>query len=372
VRVVLFSYHALLSPRQAGFHRLAVAYRRRGWDVDFVTAPLSLVHRLRCDKRFGSIPRRAFRDFAVVAPGVRTLALLTGLHPLSARDRTRQLAGWASADLYAKQRLGLLADALSDADLVVMESTPAIVLAPRVRSLAPRARFVYRVSDELAVLGASRRVLQREIAAAALFDLISVPHPSMAARYRSYNTVRVQPHGIDAASFDRAGGSPYGSSAARYHACYVGASHFDRAALAIAASARPDIHFHIIGPVARSGEAHNVTFYGELPWSATVPFIRFADLGLFFIPPSTPSIESFGFSLKLTQYAYCGIPILGPSAVATTLPRYVGYERADRRSIDSALTCALATERGAVGALAWPTWDQVAEELVSQRAATDA
>src|SRR2546430_1855357 len=51
-RVMLITSHYLESQRKAGFHFLADAFWRAGWDVTFTTVSLSWLSWLRKDQRF--------------------------------------------------------------------------------------------------------------------------------------------------------------------------------------------------------------------------------------------------------------------------------------------------------------------------------
>ena len=363
MKVVLISYHAAQSQQQAGFHRLSAAYRRLGWEVDFVTAPLSWIHKLRGDRRFSALPSGSLSGLVSVAPHLRTYALFTLVHPLSDRARLGRgcdalLLGW-----YARRPLHALGESLGCADLIIFESSPAIVLAERVRELAPNARLIYRVSDDLSTLGATKVLLRRELEIATVFDLVSVPHPAIAERYVRFASVSFHPHGVERELFSSPSSDPYVASGDRLHACYVGASHFDSEALWAAARSMPQVMFHIIGPPKPAQIPVNAIYYGTMPFKETIPYITHADVGLFFIRPSLPQIHTYGLSLKLIQYSYSGLPTIGPASVRTELPGYVGYAATDEQSMRFALTSAIESGRRPLGQLEWPSWEDLARRL---------
>jgi 2-beta-glucuronyltransferase len=220
---------------------------------------------------------------------------------------------------------------LRGADLVVFEGTAALLLVERIRGLAPRARLVYRASDDLRALGVHPLILEAESNAVPLFDLVSAPTQEIADGLAAYGPVEVHPPAIDKAALDRPTESPYDAGPA---AVFGGvAPLFDYESLAAAAELAPHVAFHVIGPQPRPQPA-NVVFRRELPFDELVPYLRHATFGLLFFPAGYASL---GQGNKVTQYSYCRLPVVAPADLRTDRPNVVVFERRDAESLRRAL-----------------------------------
>ena len=330
-RVLLVSPAYLGSRRRIGFHHLASAYRHQGWDVVFVTAPISFLSRLRGDYRFGYPVREEANRLVPVDERLTSFVLMTRWQPGNLR---LPLANRLSTELfrrYARVPLGPLSALLPDTDLLVFEGTAALLLLPRFRELAPRARIVYRASDDLRRLKVHPLLLQAEAEAVAAADLASVPTQEMAAALEPYGPVQVHPPGVDKEAFDRPSASPF---AAGVNAVFAGVTRlFDYPTLASAAHLARHVSFHVIGLPVESMPP-NVTFYSELPFDDVVPYLRHATYGLLFFPPGYPSL---GQGNKVAQYSYCRLPIVAPSFFETARSNMCRYEPGDEESLRRAL-----------------------------------
>ena len=70
----------------------------------------------------------------------------------------------------------------------------------------------------------------------------------------------------------------------------------------------------IIGPFRNLPTAHNIVAHGEMRMEDTVGYIKFADIGLDTIV-WRPHSGVLSDSLKLRQYTYCRLPIVGPNSL---------------------------------------------------------
>jgi 2-beta-glucuronyltransferase len=355
--VVLFSNHYLHSSRRAGFHALAHAFWQLGWNVVFVTAPISWISWVQHDFRF-RYPVRAERNRLVEAKErLASFVLFTPYHPCNVRNR---IGNWLTSPLavgYAHTKLDALASAVKP-DLVIMESTAALVLSGQIRSTWPRAKLVYRVSDNLATVGAHPFVVRRERDLARSFDLVSVPSEPLLARFEPSQRVKLQHHGIDTDLFDRPWQSPYRDG---MNLCFVGNSRLDTRFLEVAAAARPEWHFHVVGPVTGpSGD--NLHYHGELPFAATVPYVVHADAGLATLSWAEGA-ESFSESLKIQQFTYCGLPIIAPRFLQNGRSNMVYYEPGDAASIVASLETAAGRGKDASLRETVRPWRAVAADL---------
>lgn len=333
-RVILVSPAYLGSKRRIGFHHLARAYRSLGWDVVFVTAPISFLSRVRGDYRFEYPVREEANRLVRVDEHLASYVLMTRWQPGNLRT---PLANRLSSQLfrrYARLPLGALAELLPETDLVVFEGTAALLLVPRFRELAPSARIVYRASDDLRRLRVHPLLLQAEAETVAQVDLTSVPTPEMAAAIGAYGPVHVHPPAIDKEALDRSTASPYGVGPA---AVFAGVTPlFDYETLAAAARLAPHVAFHVVGLRPRAMPA-NVTFRAEMPYDDVVPYLQHATYALLFFPPGYPSL---GQGNKVAQYSYCRLPIVAPSFFQAHRSNMCVYDVGDDVTLGRALAAA--------------------------------
>jgi 2-beta-glucuronyltransferase len=329
--VILISGHYLGSKRRAGFHHLANAYWNLGWDVTFVTAAISALSRLRGDYRFEYPVRAEANRLVPVRERLTSYVLMTRTHPGNLRFglANRLSTPWFAR--YARAPLGELEERLPTADLVVFEGTAALLLVERIRSLAPRARLVYRASDDLRALGVHPVILEAEARAIPLFDLVSATTPRIAEVLAPYGVVEVSPPAVDKDAFDRTTESPYGSRPA---AVFAGVSPlFDYESLAAAAELAPHVAFHVIGPPPRPAPG-NVVFHPELPFEEVVPYLQHATFGLLLFPPGYTGL---GQGSKIAQYSYCRLPIVAPAHLEVDRANVCVFEPGDGESLRRAL-----------------------------------
>lgn len=330
-RVVLISQHYLGSKRRAGFHHLAEAYWRLGWDVTFVTAAISALSRLRGDYRFAYPVREEANRLVAVRERLTGYVLMTRTHPGNLRFRLANRLSRPWFARYARVRLGPLEQRLREADLIVFEGTAALLLVERIGALAPMARLVYRASDDLRALDVHPLILEAEARAIPRFELVSAPTPQIAELLARYGPVEVHPPGIDKAALDRPTESPYDDAPA---AVFAGVSPlFDYASLAAAAELAPHVAFHVIGPPPRTVPP-NVVFHPELPFEELVPYLRHATFGLLLFPPGYASL---GQGNKVAQYSYCRLPIVAPARLEGDRPNLCFFEPGDTESLRRAL-----------------------------------
>lgn len=332
-RVVLFAHSYLGSKRRAGFQHLSTAFWNLGWDVTFVTAPVSLFSRLRRDYRLKYPVLAEANRMVDVRERLTSFVLVTKLHPQNLRSPLANRLATPLYRRYARVPLGSLAELLPEADLVVFESGLVLLLVEQVRRLARRARLVYRPSDDLRWSGLHPLVLEAEADAMRLFDFVCVPTRQIAEALASQGTVHVCPPAVDKAAFDRQTQSPYGGR--RPAAVFPGVwRHFDYDTLALAAELAPQVDFHVIGIKPRE-LASNVRFHLEMPFDHLVPYLQHATFGLLFFPPGYTSL---GQGNKVAQYSYCRLPIVAPAHLEPDRPNICVFEAGDPESLERALS----------------------------------
>ena len=362
-KVVLVTGHYWRSKRKAGFHWLADAYHRMGWDVLFFTTSISWVSWLRRDhrSRYKEVLRQR-RRIVEVGSNFRSYVWFTPFHPADLRLNWLNRLTSGMFQLYGNLPLGEAEGFIKTADLFVFESTPGLLLVERFRKLNPAARFVYRVSDDLRLLRTHPVVLEAERNLLSRFDLVSVPSPYLFRLFAGKTrNLRLHYHAIRKDLFDREWRNPYERDGLP-NLVFVGVSHFDHDFLERASRLFPRWRFHIIGPIDPTPHRANVIFYGEVPFEETVPYIKFADIGLANWA-YRPGAESFSDSLKIIQYTYVRLPVVAPDFIRSNRLNVVTYRPGDDQSIANALMAARSMDRSNISVEGIYSWEELAATL---------
>lgn len=366
-RVVLVTGHYLESKRQAGFHWLADAYWRAGWEVIFWTTAISWLSWLQRNYRMAYPVLREANRLRWVQPGLGSYVWFTSWHPvnLGLSPLNRLLSPVFAR--YGALPLGEAEAYVRDSDMMIFESKPGLLLYAQCKRLNFQARYVYRVSDDLRWLRSGHPVVvQAEERYAPQFDLISVPSAALLQRFRHLPQAVLHTHGIRKDLFARQYPNPY-QSGWESHVVFVGTAYFDYNFLHIASTSFPHWAFHIIGPIARLPQRANVFAYGELPFVDTIPYLQHADIGLSTLQASPQASASFTDSLKIIQYTYCGLPIVVPEPLRSPRPNVFCYVPDDPASIQEALRAARHFDRSKVVTDDIRSWDEIAQELAGTR-----
>jgi 2-beta-glucuronyltransferase len=347
----------------AGFHWLARALHRAGWDVLFFTGAISWLSWLRRDYRFAYPVRAEANRLKIVEPRLSSFVWFTPWHPANLRSTLLNRLSYSKFATYGDFPLGEAEPRVRDCQLVIFESTPSLLLFDRFKRLAPHARFVYRISDDLHVLKNHPVVLDTEARVAPKFDLLSAPSEYIFQRFKHLPNARLHRHGIAKELFDdplRA--SPYNGRWER-NVVFVGTARFDHEAVATAARQFPNWGFHLIGPLDDVPARENVIAYGEIPFAQTVAYLKHADVG-FYPMPQLNGAEVFRDSLKMIQYTYCRLPIVAPNFLSSPRPHVIAYDRRNESSIRAALASAVQFDRASIDANDIRSWDELADVLV--------
>ena len=332
-RIVFFSSHTYPTKRKAGFNFLAESFHQRGWEVVFVTSHFSYLSYINKDRRLKNIRKPGIRE---VIPHFYHSTHFTLFHPVKTPSLIKRLVH-PLFKLYAYLPFKNLEEIVSPASFIVFESCSCILLFDRVKRFAPKAKTIYRVSDDLAFLKAPYVTLRKEKELVNKFDLISTPTQSMFETFKEGRT-RLELHGINKKIFDECKHTPYTKPGP--HAIFVGNSFLDTSFFSIATRLFPSWTFHLIGPFQNVPTAPNLIQYGELPFSETIPYVKFADVGLQ-TRSYSPGVESLSNSLKVIQYSYCNLPIVCPHYISLKREHAYYYDNSDEASIKKALEQAL-------------------------------
>lgn len=366
-RVIFISEHYIKSKRKAGFHFLAREFWKRGWEVFFVTSYVSVVSLLRPTQRF---PKSLWRDILKEARRIikvekdfYSYVWLTPWHPFNLEVFGLGKMDWFFRRIFAnygRLSLGNLSSCLRDCSLFIFESTPGIMLFDQIREQNQRARYVYRVSDDLKLLRRHPLILETEQRIAPHFDLISTPSIYLYQKFSSLPNAALHYHGLDKEVFDREIASPY--EANTINCIFVGNSFLDVDFLQRASVQFPHYRFHVIGPFQGLPAAPNITVYGEMEFSKTIPYVKHASIGLHSLFYSKGA-ESFTDTLKVIQYTYCRLPIVAPEFLRTDRPHFFYYTPGDDDSIRSALQNALEFDRKNIDTTMIKSWSELAAVL---------
>jgi len=363
-RAVLVTQHYWNSKRKAGFHQIADSLSRSGWDVLFFTAPISWLSVVRNDKRLKYPLREEACKIRVFENNVKSFVWFTPWHPANLRTELMNRISRILFGRYGNLPLGESEEYLRKADLVIFESGPGLLLWERIKKLNPTARMVYRVSDDLRLLKNHPLVLETEGKTAPEFDLISVPSKYIYDIFKGLPNLRHHPHGIKRNLFDKYYDSPY-PLAKGPNVVFIGDSFFDRDFLERASHLLPDYYFHIIGPIKNLPGRKNILAYGELPFIDTIPYLKYADIGLQ-IRSYFKGAESLTDSLKMIQYSYCQLPIVAPDFLKGARKHAFYYIPGDNGSIKNALETALLYDRPKISTGDIISWDDLTIELTGK------
>ncbi len=363
-KVVFITGHYFESRRKAGFHWLADAYWRAGWEVMFFTAWISLISRLRRDHRFNYPVIREAKKIKWIRDRLASYVWYTPWHPAGFPFR---FLNWITTPWfrrYGHLDLGEAETYIKSADLFIFESTPGLLLFDRFRQLNPAAGTVYRVSDPLSISNLHPVVFDAENRFAPEFDLISTTSEYSLRQFSGLSNTALHYHGIRKEIFDKKMSSPYPNGS--YNVIFVGNSHLDTDFLTKAADLFPQWTFHIIGPFSELPSAPNLIAYGEMPFGDTVPYVKHADIGL-----QTRSYcrgaEHLTDTLKVQQYTYCHLPIIVPDFLRSNRTNIFCYHPGDRESIRRALQDASACARDQIDPSIVPSWDDVYKNIEQAR-----
>ncbi len=361
-RAVFVTSHYLDSRRKAGFHWLADALWRSGWDVLFFTESISWLSWLKGDIRFDYPLWSEANRLKSVRDRLTSYVWLTPFHPINLRrDFLNRRTGRIMAQ-YGRLpiRSGVL-ERITAADLIVFDSDHGLFLTERFRKRNRRARFVYRVSDDLPMMGHHPEVLRTEQRVAPIFDLISTPTEYIFRKFAARSTAKLHPHGLNKAVFDAEYPSPFRGPGP--HAVFVGRRYLDADTLARSARLFPDWTFHIFGGADIGPAPSNVVAYGERPFAETVPYLKHADVGLQMLS-YTPGAECLTDSLKMQQYTYCRLPIVASEFLKHSRSHVCYYRPGDDVSIREAFLQARAFDRAQVSRGDVRSWDEVSELIL--------
>ena len=336
-KITFFTGHYWETKRKAGFHWLADAFLQLGFDVLFFTAPISYLLKLKGDYRFQFPLQKEKGRLIEKKQGLYSYVHFTPWHVANLRSTVLNRLSKPLFKNYDAFPISKEAEAfIAQSQMITFESTPGLFLFDRVNGINHTAKYIYRVSDDLRLLNVHPLLLEMEKQVYNKFDLVSVPSSYIYDVLKAYGKekLKLQFHGLNKNIFDSSTSNPYLPNS--FNLVFVGNSHFDHNFLQIASDLRPNWQFHIIGPLKELPGNKNIIAYGEMPFEQTVPYIKFANVGLQ-ARSYSPGAESLSDSLKMQQYTFCGLPIIAPAFLESNKRNVFYYEIGNRSSIEKAL-----------------------------------
>lgn len=146
----------------------------------------------------------------------------------------------------------------------------------------------------------------------------------------------------------------------------AGVSFIDAEVLEHLVKSFQNIQFHFIGAKNNRFSGPNSIQYGEMDFKDTLPYIKFADFGLFAPEPSQKHKNSLTGCLKELQYRYCGLPMISSIYQEILGGKVFYYTSGDRQSYVDALRNALNSERDTDSKLKTQDWTQVAYSILKE------
>ena len=366
-RAVIFSYHTMgFGGRKNSVVFLAESLAEFGWQVDLVTAQLSLLSRLAGVPRLRAVPHRQRNMWVKQSELISSFVWVPAFHPATTRYPLVDRLATPLFHFYPYLLPGTIRERVRRARLVIIESCSAVSLFPLLKKLAPAAKFVYRACDSLDAIGMHPMLSKIERRTARDYDLFTSPAKSILASYPpDVNTCHV-PQGLQKSLFDVPVPSPFETPGP--HVIVAGDMMFDRRSFEIMVRNFPHVTFHAFGrmDVGDLTSCDNLIYHGEVPFETLRGYIVHADCGLApyaDLPEAHYVAES---SLKLVQYTYARLPILAPYFCKGDLAHLKAYQPGDKDSIVRAMELALTADRRAIDRSGVYDWKEVVTGMLSE------
>jgi 2-beta-glucuronyltransferase len=359
---VVFTQQSIgLGARKTSMVFIAEGLAAQGYDVHVVTTQLSWLSRLRPGSKLKQLGgQRANRWYD--HERLRAMVWVPPLHPVSVRSRLGAALTAPLIDIYGSLLPDVIRTKLRMATLVLVESCAAVALFRDIKRIASRAAVVYSMSDRLDAVGMHPGLHRRLLQDAADYDLVRVPASSLMTDLPGARCALIR-HGLMKEPFDKANRNPYARAG---NAVLIGDMRLDSATLGTLVESFPTTQFHYFGRKSLGLTPRpNLTVHGEVPFEVLVPFVKYADVGLALYLPA-PGLEYLAeSSLKLIQYDYCQLPIVGPAFLATQRDDFHAYEELNPTSACDAMRLALSSRRSRRSSAQVLSWEQVVERILA-------
>ena len=325
-RAVLLTGHFPFQKRRPIMLWVSHHLRAEGWHMTHVTIGYSWLSKLFGDVRLTALDSPPHYGTHHHGPDLTSIYSLPPIHPI--KTKSARLNRWleSSYPLFINHWRRRLRGPLAQADLVICESGPPVLLGPLLAEHAPQAARIYRVSDDIRLLNAPDVLLRAERNHRP-FTRISTASPHIAARFADHPNVTLDPIGIPHAELQVSTADPYRKPREGPIAVCAGTTLLDTPALTQLADARPHWQIHVLGRLRETPPKRpNITWHGEQSFDTTLAHIAHADIGL------APYRDEPGVAYQTTNsnrillYRHHGLPTLGPDRLChPSIPSIIGY-----------------------------------------------
>jgi glycosyltransferase involved in cell wall biosynthesis len=319
-KVIIAAPNHWTSVLQVGTHHIARAFVAEGWDVAYLSDPISPFHvaairRVEARQRFRTYLRGGLSDLDgrlwAYVPG--TILSPRGPRVPGLTSVARRWPHWTLPRLRQK----LVSAGFGTPDLTWIDS----VIWEPILDLVPAKRSVLRIADRASGFTRHRSefdAMEQRLAQRA--DLVVYAAASLESYVRSLRprSMAHMPNGVDLARFlsRRARPAEY-AHIPTPRAVYVGAidDWFDFQLLAHLAASMPSVSFVIVGPdrLARRKlpQRDNVYLLGPIAPARVPAFLQHAQVGLIpFDVDGHAELVSAIHPLKLYEYVAAGLPVV--------------------------------------------------------------
>ncbi|MGF6348659.1 hypothetical protein [Variovorax sp. W2I14] len=355
-KIIVFTTHVHNSKRKAGFHWIADAFYRRGWDVTFVTC-ISYIETSRGDYRVEYIDKSKYNKLEKVRDRFTSYVMFNLVRPFAVSPLVDKLTQYVFT-LYGKTGFGELTERLAAADLIILESIYEIMYFEKIRKINPTAKIVYRVSDDMDVVNVHKVCRDYERKISPKFDLVSCPTEMIFKKFDRLENSAIHKHGVPVHLYDEPCSNPYPENS--INAVFIGTSAFDFEFLEVASKNFPRVSFHVIGPIEKRFSAPNIIYYGEMAYVDTIPYVKHANIGL-----SPRTLVGLGESNKIQQYEYCKLPIVMSSISESNNKRIIFYKIGSEASVIEAMHAALEWVPSDSISSSVRSWDDLLDDILS-------
>lgn len=357
--VFLSAFQDYRTKKRASVQQVADGARELGYDVWFLSTRYSLLSKRTGDSRL-FLDKKA--NSVEVVNGIHCFLWKTIFHPFASKYKLLNAAMGFLFKPYAELPNKRFDSVIKGADSVVVESSVAAIFLPRVKRLSPNAKIIYYATDRLDTVGTHPAVQKQLISNSAMIDHASLRSRRMASDFDWLSDrLYLAEFGINADDFSKVGHSPYND---RPTLVSVGSMLFDRIFFEKMPPLFPEVDFHVIGCGEHLSGPGNLYVHDEMPFRDTLPFVKYATVG---VAPYrwAPGVEYLAdSSLKLAQYELFGLPAVCPDFAVGEKSSRSGYVPGDVETMRDAIIRALSLA-GKIQPRSFLSWKDVADRILN-------
>lgn len=319
-KIIITSAHYFHSPIQIGNHHFARLFARHGYEVLFLSTPITPFHKFSADQDAYKIRKENHRKGGVKENNIISYVPASIVTPRNMPLFSSKWTLW-NWDYFSYPSLSKKIDELgfSDVDVIWMES---LIFAPILKKVSYK-KMICRIADDL--LGfdnVSDKTFTNELQVLKQADHIFFSSSVVMEKYRPLfkeNSLAYIENGMDVNNFVRKSyqvPEEYNTIPSP-RVIYVGSieNWFDETLVEKCAKALKDVNFIIIGPGTAKLEQlkilENVHLLGPKTFDTLPNYLYYSDVGI--IPFETKKNKTLidGVNpLKLYEYMACGLPVV--------------------------------------------------------------